>query len=161
MKHCPRCGEDKPLDGFFKNAARHDGLSGYCRECQTLANNGRTAALRMRAIESIGGPRCCSCGITDVRVLTIDHRDGGGTQHRRDVVSSHGLYKAVIKEPGKYQVLCHNCTWIKRHENDEVRLARDLRKERRCTFCLLEEGAWAAPCSDAPDRQHAVLSDVG
>lgn len=123
MKRCPRCGEEKPLDGFFKNKARKGGLSGYCRPCQTAANNGRTAALRSRAIDAIGGPVCVGCGFADVRALTIDHKDGGGAQHRREVVSSNGLYRAVILEPHKYQCLCHNCNWIKRHENDEVRLA--------------------------------------
>ena len=90
--------------------------------------------MRARAIESIGGPLCVGCGLTDVRVLTIDHRAGGGTQHRRDVVSSHGLYKAVLEDPSKYQVLCHNCNWIKRHENDEVRLARSLRTTETVTL---------------------------
>lgn len=33
MKHCSRCGKDKPLTEYHKNAARKDGVSTYCRSC--------------------------------------------------------------------------------------------------------------------------------
>ena len=33
-KKCNACGEFKPLDAFYRNARRKDGLSGKCRECE-------------------------------------------------------------------------------------------------------------------------------
>jgi hypothetical protein len=119
-KFCPKCKERKVHAEFFVNKARHDGLSGYCRRCQTAANLARVQVLRMRAIDTLGGPVCVRCGFNDVRALTIDHRNGGGTQHRRSVKSLWSIYKHVIDHPEDYQVLCWNCNYIKRVENGEV-----------------------------------------
>ena len=57
---------------------------------------------------------------TDIRALSIDHINGGGTKHR-EVIGS-GFYHWLIKNnyPSDYQVLCMNCQFIKRKENNEL-----------------------------------------
>ena len=40
-KYCAKCEQDKPIDDFNKNKTRHDGLQGWCRECQH-SKNGET-----------------------------------------------------------------------------------------------------------------------
>ena len=35
-KKCPHCGEVKPLDEFAKNKSRRDGLSVYCKRCNSI-----------------------------------------------------------------------------------------------------------------------------
>jgi hypothetical protein len=35
-KHCPGCGQTKPLGAFFRNRARKDGVSTYCKACRPL-----------------------------------------------------------------------------------------------------------------------------
>jgi hypothetical protein len=37
-KYCPKCKETKPVEGFFKNAGRGDGLGDWCKECAVIAN---------------------------------------------------------------------------------------------------------------------------
>ncbi len=77
---------------------------------------------RLLTITILGG-KCSQCGISDIRVLQIDHINGGG-QHQR---KHEGGYKRVTKEvlcdtenaKKKYQLLCANCNWIKRYENNE------------------------------------------
>ena len=32
-KRCPKCGETKPLDGFYRNRSQRDGLTSQCKEC--------------------------------------------------------------------------------------------------------------------------------
>ena len=66
---------------------------------------------------SRGTPYCARCGIDDIDVLSIDHINGGGTQHRR-TVNPH-TYRFLIKEnfPEGFQVLCFNCNWKKRLES--------------------------------------------
>ncbi|WP_066584586.1 hypothetical protein [Corynebacterium provencense] len=32
-KRCPKCVETKPVDGFYRNRSRRDGLSVWCKEC--------------------------------------------------------------------------------------------------------------------------------
>lgn len=61
---------------------------------------------------SKGTPKCAWCGIEDFDVLTLDHINGGGTQHRK--LNPHS-YRWAIKEnlPEGFQVLCFNCNWKK------------------------------------------------
>lgn len=33
MKRCARCGEEKPLDDFWRETARLDGRRSYCKSC--------------------------------------------------------------------------------------------------------------------------------
>jgi len=48
LKHCPKCGEDKPQGEFGKNRGRSDGLQPYCRGCSAAANRARRERQRER-----------------------------------------------------------------------------------------------------------------
>lgn len=78
---------------------------------------------RIATIEMFGG-KCSNCGYTDWRALQIDHVNGDGNKHRKSI--SHNLTavfwkKEKEKNPDKYQLLCANCNWIKRYENNELK----------------------------------------
>ena len=75
-------------------------------------------ALRLQVIAHLGG--CCvRCGFADWRALQVDHVLGGGLRARREG-NVYWIYSDVLKDKtGKYQLLCANCNWIKRYENDE------------------------------------------
>jgi hypothetical protein len=80
-----------------------------------------------------GGTVSCTCGYNDIRALSIDHIEGGGTQHRKEIASG-GLYRWLKKNgfPEGYQVLCMNCQFIKRYENNEhAKLSREEGQRRR------------------------------
>jgi len=76
---------------------------------------------KLAVFKFLGG--CCvRCGNTDIRVLQIDHKNGGGSKHIRSV-SGMTRYKRLAlgqDDINKYQLLCANCNWIKRHENKEI-----------------------------------------
>lgn len=135
-KRCPKCDTTKPVGEFFKNKARHDGLSGYCRACMTTVNSDRQQRQRAALILALGGPVCRRCGFDDVRALTIDHVNGGGSHHRREAVSMWAVYKHAFENLDEYQVLCWNCNYIKRVENNEnsskeyVALVKTIERER-------------------------------
>lgn len=80
------------------------------------------ANLKSQVFEILGGAKCSRCGFDDVRALQIDHISGGGNKER--VNSRHnplGYYRSIVQNGGKgYQVLCANCNWIKRFENNEL-----------------------------------------
>ena len=63
---------------------------------------------------SEGFPKCKCCGEFGLDFLSIDHVNGGGTQHRR-LVAGTVLYRWLIKNnfPDGYQVLCFNCNCAK------------------------------------------------
>lgn len=70
--------------------------------------------LKMLVISHYGG-RCACCGETNVDVLTIDHINGGGKKHRKELGfhSSLEFYRWLRDNslPSGFQVLCfnHNC----------------------------------------------------
>lgn len=80
--------------------------------------------LRESVVVILGG-KCVKCGFDDKRALQIDHINGGGSKERKKMglngsFHSHVL-KSFIEKENKYQLLCANCNWIKRFENNEVR----------------------------------------
>lgn len=75
--------------------------------------------LRMKVFEALGGPICAHCGFTDIRALQFDHKQAiGGVKKRR--LGVHKVLKEMLKHPELHQVLCANCNWIKRAENNET-----------------------------------------
>ncbi len=80
----------------------------------------RRDAIRKQCIELLGG-KCCRCGFQDYRALQLDHRYGNGFADRR-IIGSIAYYRHVLQVgKKKFQLLCANCNWIKRAENNEVR----------------------------------------
>lgn len=67
-----------------------------------------------------GEPKCQKCGFSDIRALTIDHKNGDGAKHRKDLKACK-LYPWLKrnKYPEGFQVLCMNCQFIKKFENKE------------------------------------------
>jgi hypothetical protein len=66
--------------------------------------------------------KCIKCGYSDIRALTIDHINGGGQRHREQLSFNH-FYSWLKSQnyPEGYQVLCMNCQFVKRVENNEFR----------------------------------------
>lgn len=76
---------------------------------------------KQSAIEHLGS-KCVNCGITDPRVLQIDHVSGHLTGFGKGNNWMARHKKIISTIPGvEYQLLCANCNWIKRYENDEER----------------------------------------
>lgn len=73
--------------------------------------------LKASAFTKLGG-KCVKCGIDDVRVLQIDHINGGGTRESK-LRGNLFAYRRVINGDSDLQLLCANCNWIKRHERKE------------------------------------------
>jgi hypothetical protein len=65
------------------------------------------------------GRVCVRCGFNDTRALQFDHINGGGSHEARTLGSRTRFFKRILADPSGYQVLCANCNWIKRAENDE------------------------------------------
>lgn len=90
----------------------------YSKEAHNRAGKKYSQNLRKAVIAFLGG-KCIKCGFSDERALQIDHVYGGGRKDRVGL-SSSAFYKKVLADTaGKYQLLCSNCNWIKRVENDE------------------------------------------
>ena len=79
-------------------------------------------SLRKEALEALGG-KCTWCGFDDWRALQIDHIDGRKGQKRLNGAGQRVLLHEIIDGfVHGLQLLCANCNWIKRYEEDETRI---------------------------------------
>lgn len=79
------------------------------------------AALREDVFIKLGHV-CARCGFSDKRALQIDHVNGDGFLELRGGGRTSGysyLKRVLADRSGRYQILCANCNWIKRHEQGE------------------------------------------
>lgn len=79
---------------------------------------------RLQLIARYGGS-CACCGEDRYEFLAIDHINGGGNRHRKEVGAGDAFYKWLRAQglPDGYRVLCHNCNlalgFYKRCPHDE------------------------------------------
>jgi hypothetical protein len=68
---------------------------------------------------------CIKCGFSDKRILHFDHINGGGKEDSRRFKNHGSMIQYYILHPDEarktLQVLCPNCNWLKRIENNECR----------------------------------------
>ena len=70
---------------------------------------------------SKGTMACVRCGFSDIRALVLDHINGGGTEHRREMGNGINVWLWLARHgfPPGYQILCANCNAIKAREENE------------------------------------------
>lgn len=88
--------------------------SKICNKTQTE----RQQKIRKDVLEKLGN-KCVKCGYGDTRALHIDHVNGDG-KHERNIRKT--IYRRILLDLvdiSRYQLLCANCNWIKKVENNE------------------------------------------
>jgi hypothetical protein len=122
---CTGCSRRQPLGQFPFNAAR--GTRYYrCKQCladsrarsraryadvYAARKRAKYAERRQAAIDHYGG-RCACCGESEPTFLAIDHTNGGGNAHRREIGRGADATLRWIEKhdfPDGFRVLCHNC----------------------------------------------------
>ncbi len=96
---CAKCGDDR-----FSSTA-------YCASCTKLYNRERAQQIKMEVLHAYG-LHCVCCGIQHTEFLCVDHIDGGGEAHRKEVGGgSSKIYRWLKKNnfPPGFQVLCASC----------------------------------------------------
>jgi hypothetical protein len=86
--------------------------------------------LKIKSLQAVSGqkkPRCEQCGIDDVRVLHINHKNGGG---RKELVETgpNQMRKAIVDGSRKIDdlnVLCANCNTLFEYQRGRCRLPRN------------------------------------
>lgn len=72
--------------------------------------------IRMETLAAYGN-KCACCGESEEAFLAIDHINGGGNKHRKQVGASCGpsFYRWLKRNgwPSGFQLLCHNCNHAK------------------------------------------------
>ena len=96
---CKKCGKSLPADGKL-----------HCHNCLER-NNAKNLEIKTKVMNHYGG-KCACCGEDNLIFLSIDHINGGGDKHRRELGSGGGrLYRWIVSNnyPNDFQVLCFNC----------------------------------------------------
>lgn len=91
----------------------------YAREYRIRTNYSvrRHQKLKLKALEVVGCGKikCSRCGTSDIRILEINHINGGGNKERRSKVSSYYWYTSIIKGERKIDdlnILCKICNLL-------------------------------------------------
>lgn len=131
IRKCPSCKTEYELtkDNFYTCGIKN-GIQKYqymCKRCWLDYIKKRKGPeefarlkeynrkIRKMAIDAYGG-KCNCCGETTHEFLGIDHINGGGSKHRRELVNQGTTVYLWLKKnqyPLGYQVLCHNCNLAK------------------------------------------------
>jgi hypothetical protein len=104
---CSSCGKAAPI-AFYRT----------CQAC--LDKQTERRLLIKRQIMAAYGSVCACCGESRLPFLTIDHINGNGNEHRKEL-NGRGcgeiIYRWLIKNdyPKGYRVLCMNCNFAIGH----------------------------------------------
>lgn len=144
-KCCSKCKSEKPFEEFWRDTRKLDGRKAACIECAKRIQKNtyyldpqvriqramkwkkenwdydltymkeRAAKMRMQVINAYGGA-CVCCGESELPFLTVEHVNGGGRAHRKEVGGSSSLYRNIIQQgfPDKFTILCMNCNFASR-----------------------------------------------
>ena len=107
---CTRCGCRPACLGHIACIA--------CAKVTCRHTKAYRQGLRDKIFERLG-KRCRVCGIIDRRVLQMDHVNGGGEAQRRELRNGVLYLRYILTHLDEFQLLCANCNWIKRIENNE------------------------------------------
>lgn len=171
MKHCNRCGRDLPFGCFYKDKETGEPKA-ECKECrkgrtmdryhqkrdhclgvrrvyqqrnrQHIRERDKASrfARKLEVFGHYGGAFCQCCGETCVDMLSLDHINQDGAEHRRSlkkeiggVAGGHFIYAWARRNnfPPMFQVLCMNCnrgryynSGICPHESDRQELLKEV-----------------------------------
>lgn len=106
---CADCGGKKR---FRKNVTR-------CLACSRRAAKNKqrkTISVRNETLMLLGG-ECVDCHTTDFRVLTVDHLNGTGKEHRKGLQSVlqkwKAYFEAALTGSPRIVLRCYNCHSIR------------------------------------------------
>jgi hypothetical protein len=65
--------------------------------------------VKNEVFQKYGGYKCNCCGEETIEFLTVDHINGGGKRHRKEIRIDFYLWLKRNKFPDGFQILCMNC----------------------------------------------------
>lgn len=111
-RFCSECGKKYYGRGYcrnhwFKYIAKYKYQNKYQRE---------SGITLRKALFAILGQECVCCGESIIELLTVEHKNNDGAEHKKRFSHTYGRYRDMLKDPlikEKYETRCHNCNWGK------------------------------------------------
>ncbi len=124
MYTCKKCGSNDHYT--YKRSGREGQTYDTCKPCALKrrdvwakgpgraavnASSRKTWKTLREQVYAAYGNACTCCGETEQTFLTIDHVNGDGTKHRKEIGGADKLYRVIRAAgfPNDYTILCHNC----------------------------------------------------
>jgi hypothetical protein len=108
---CRKCGKSK-LRKYFKPLITVKSKACWCRMCCAEASLVVNRRLKQEVFAAYG-TACAICSETDIDVLTLDHKDQEGSEHRKQnsIGTGSETWRWARKNnyPLEFRVLCFNC----------------------------------------------------
>lgn len=105
---CSNCNMKK-----VKLDAKERGTNGTISQQKYYQRNQRDRLETFNHYSQNGIIQCACCGITDTDLLCLDHKNGDGAEHRRNLTKADGSNVARWARRNNYppifRILCHNC----------------------------------------------------
>ena len=122
-KYCKTCSATQARASWHKN-----------KEMHILTLQKRVRKMKTQIFEAYGGAKCQCCGEDRFEFLTIDHINGGGNTHRKEIGGGRAIYYWIIRNnfPVGFRILCMNCNWATGqygqcpHETERERTRQDI-----------------------------------
>jgi hypothetical protein len=124
MNHLPQTFSREGYECYMNPLPNKDTYYERNRKELCEQSRKRNFLIKKQLYARLGG-NCTKCGFSDMRALQVDHVNGGGTKELKKLEYRYEKYyqyllSLPLKElKSKYQLLCANCNWIKRAENNE------------------------------------------
>lgn len=123
METCATCGielnEQTCYEPYLKKGFRR------CRYCATKKSLRSHWKLRIDVIRMLGG-KCVKCGITDLRLLNVNHLNGGGTADRKDRIKVYRELRNGKRDKKDYDVRCFNCNILYDYERGIRKVPKEI-----------------------------------
>lgn len=120
LKRCGMCDIVKTFDDFNVSGQVSDYSKrrSRCILCKRKESKSEYERLRLEALRKYSVtpyPSCACCSETIVQFLGIDHINGGGGKHRKEVGTGWGFYRWLRRNdfPEGFQTMCFNCNQAK------------------------------------------------
>lgn len=88
-------------------------LAPRCTECDLELNIRRVESMRRLRLEVLEhyGRVCACCGESALEFMSIDHVNGGGSKHRKELGLGSRIERWLKHNnfPTGFRILCHNC----------------------------------------------------
>jgi len=103
---CSNCN----LKRIRKNAYYTKGVGGTLEQKKWHNRDFKTRLNVLTHYSLEGKIKCTCCGIEDIDVLCMDHKNGDGNEHRK-IVSASSMFRWIIRNgyPDTFRILCANC----------------------------------------------------
>jgi len=115
---------------------------------------------KIAIFEYYGGCKCVLCHETRLGTLHLDHENGDGADHRRQV-GRRGVYKWIIDNnyPSGFRVLCSNCNWKTRPRKILSTSAHAISLRKRAAEARLKIlGLLGSKCTECGTTDYEVLT---